>query len=789
MAEPADGDFAPGITIWTGWGNDIIEIDGTHYRDPLSPEFPLIRTITTLNTGLGDDEITVDLHTGEDGFFVLNTQGPYDDELELAADLEPGDHYIPADIVRVFVDDVELDQSEFVHNLENDSIGLIIDSDPPGRTVRVEVWKPVLERSYLPLSVSEFQLQTEVELGDLLTVRVDGVLGEEGIDFSVDDIANTITFAAGSEPGDGSVVIVEVWSLTSETFVIPLVPDADADYVDASTSTLPLIIFGGQGGDHIIGGTVENILFSDRGRVLYFENGGTGGEPVTVLGNGGPGDKTDGLIHEPGQILIVDPFIGGDDTIIGGTILPVALAGFGVLESYFGNGNDIIIGGIGNDTIDAGEGNNIVLGDNGFVNLVINDGVLSIIDLIETRDPNIGGSDDITTGSGNDIILGGTAGDVIHAGAGNDLIFGDHGRIETVIDSGIDANELPLSNCGLNDPFTFIAIDIYNDDDGGDDEIYGEDGEDIILGQQGNDTIYGGAHDDDIIGGHNVSGGHDGNDRLDGGSGNDVIAGDNAIVLRRGDAISPRVRVLGGGIIYDENDLIQTTSQFQINPTGVEVRDITILDHSLEIQDNPASLTFGNDYIAGGADDDVIFGQLGNDIIQGDGTIDELVEAYRNADGTLYVDSSFEDPDSDGDDYIEGNGGQDIIFGNLGQDDIIGGNSDLFALDAPQLRPDGSDLIFGGAGTDISRNNTGDESQIGHALDSDMILGDNGNIYRLTGTGGISTASYLTFNYDIYSAALLRYLQCGPDHNSTGGRTARLHAGRPGLPAHCRTGS
>jgi Ca2+-binding RTX toxin-like protein/phage tail sheath gpL-like len=782
--DPANGDFAPGITIWTGWGNDIIEIDGTHYRDPLSPAYPLIRTITTLNTGLGDDEVTVDLHTGEDGFFVLNTQGPYDDELELAVDLEPGDHYIPADIVKVFVDDNELDPSEFVSNLENDSVGLIIDSDPPGRTVRVDVWKPVLERSYLPLSVSELQLQTDVLPGDLLTVRVNGVLNEEGIDFFIDDIEDTITFTAGSEPQDGSVVIVEFWRLTTGTFVIPQVPDPDMDYVDASASTLPLIIFGGQGGDHIIGGTVENIIFSDRGRVLYFENNGTGGEPVTVLGNGGPGDKTDGLIHEPGQIFIVDPFIGGDDTVIGGTMQTVALAGFGILQNFVGltgNGNDIIIGGTGNDTIDAGEGNNIVLGDNGFVDLVIDNGVLSNIDLIETRDPNIGGSDDITTGSGNDIILGGTAGDLIHAGAGNDLIFGDHGRIETVIGSGIDANELPLSDCGLNDPFTFIAIDIYNAQDGGNDEIYGEDGEDIILGQQGDDTIYGGAHDDDIIGGHNVAGGHDGNDRLDGGSGNDVITGDNAIILRRGDALSPRVRVLSGGIIYDENDLVQVTSEFQINPTEVEVRDITILDHSLEIQDNPASLTFGNDYIAGGADDDVIFGQLGDDIIQGDGTIDELVEAYRDAGGALHVDPSFEDPDSDGDDYIEGNGGQDVIFGNLGQDDIIGGNSNLFALDTPQLRPDGSDLIFGGAGTDISRNNTGDGSQIGHALDSDMILGDNGNIFRLTGTAGVNTGSYLTFNYDIYSAALtiiprvaelLDYTPGGLDYLPTTGQAA-----------------
>jgi hypothetical protein len=34
-------------------------------------------TITTLNTGLGNDVVTVDLHASEDGTFVLNTQGPW----------------------------------------------------------------------------------------------------------------------------------------------------------------------------------------------------------------------------------------------------------------------------------------------------------------------------------------------------------------------------------------------------------------------------------------------------------------------------------------------------------------------------------------------------------------------------------------------------------------------------------------------------------------------------------------------------------------------------------------
>ena len=143
--------------------------------------------------------------------------------------------------------------------------------------------------------------------------------------------------------------------------------------------------------------------------------------------------------------------------------------------------------------------------------------------------------------------------------------------------------------------------------------------------------------------------------------------------------------------------------------------------------------------------------------------------------------ASVENLATDGDDYIEGNGGNDVIFGNLGQDDIIGGSSSLFSLDTPQRRPDGGDLLFGGAGTDVAltdagRLDAGDIAASGHASDSDMMLGDNGNIYRLVdGTG-----APLQFGYDqssihenrgdvrivVRAAELLDYTPGGSDVNA-----------------------
>src|SRR5690606_38983860 len=101
-------------------------------------------------------------------------------------------------------------------------------------------------------------------------------------------------------------------------------------------------------------------------------------------------------------------------------------------------------------------------------------------------------------------------------------------------------------------------------------------------------------------------------------------------------------------------------------PTAWSDFRILLLDHA----DDTAPDRFGDDYLAGGAHDDTIFGQLGDDIIQGDGSIDRSstgdldVGAYRDADDYLVVRPSFEAA-TNGDDYIEGGGGSDVIFGNL----------------------------------------------------------------------------------------------------------------------------
>ena len=59
--------------------------------------------------------------------------------------------------------------------------------------------------------------------------------------------------------------------------------------MNASGSSLPLVIFGGFGSDTITGGTNNDIIFGDFGRVQYIDP--VSGAMVATLGFGGRGRR------------------------------------------------------------------------------------------------------------------------------------------------------------------------------------------------------------------------------------------------------------------------------------------------------------------------------------------------------------------------------------------------------------------------------------------------------------------------------------------------------------------
>ncbi len=686
---------------------------------------------------------------------------------------------------------------------------------------------------------------------------------------------DTITVRDGTSPTDGSDARVVIFGDTSEDAerydATRGVPSDDAigfvnpgnDTIDASGATFTVAIDGGDGddiltgssvGDHIAGGRGnDTITAGDGADHIYGDNAfnfATYARDLTVVNLDEAGnDEIDGgeganiVFGDMGQIDQLAGTVRLDTTAEVIAVLTTVPALGGVDRIRTGNDDDIVLGGNAGDEIDVSEGNDIVLGDHGVLT-----GETTGWTAIYATDDAEGGRDSVLLGGGNDIAIGGAEMDLVFGEAGNDLIFGDFGRLDATPDNYITGDALPLDTKTPTFEFTSIFT---TEMSGAGDILFGDgspaydglvllpgegDGDDIILGGQGGDVIHGGYGNDDLIGGHNVAGGHDGGDRIDGGGGADAIAGDNAEITRKADAISPRFRELTNtGEIYgedgDEDGRVLVETTYQANPDGISEQTILILDAAASAMGSVA--LYGDDFIAGGADDDTIFGQFGNDTIQGDGGIggvsvnngtainemsvliptdnlDDIAAGFTagaerdgsvldgvdETTGLLNIDTSFGvnaamNAANDGDDYIEGNAGEDVIFGNLGRDDIIGGSSDLYGLTDPAERPDGNDFIFGGAGTQIDRDSTNDLSnaQI-HGRDSDVIVGDNGNIYRLVedttenGPNAPATAEYLTFAYDTYgettrllprAVEFLDYTEGDPSASGTIGGNDEIH--------------
>jgi Ca2+-binding RTX toxin-like protein len=312
-------------------------------------------------------------------------------------------------------------------------------------------------------------------------------------------LLNGVQLAAGSYRVDGATVtllvpgngIVEIRYSRTDTFSSTgtHAATADDDTVNAHASTLPLIIFGGQGKDTIHGGTGGDVVVGDRGRVLWFAPGlplpDLGGVVLTpaqlallegvataVYGHGGPGDRTDGTARLVGLVITVDPTVGGDDTITTGA------------------GADVVLGGAGGDSITTrfptSTASDIVLGDHGFVDRVLRDGDATDVDRVWSSDPLLGGDDHIVTANGDDIIIGGVGADSgigadgaqrgLFAGHGNNIVIGDNGRITAASANTSRWGGLPL---------TVGHVETVEPSLGGDDRIVTGSGSDIVLGGAG----------------------------------------------------------------------------------------------------------------------------------------------------------------------------------------------------------------------------------------------------------------------------------------------------------------
>jgi Ca2+-binding RTX toxin-like protein len=230
-----------------------------------------------------------------------------------------------------------------------------------------------------------------------------------------------------------------------------------------------------------------------------------------------------------------------------------------------------------------------------------------------------------------------------------------------------------------------------------DDILPGTDGSDRIFGLEGDDLITSFFSDDYIDAG-------EGNDYIDAGGGNDVVDGGLGSDLILGDYnhnANPDTSAIG-------NDTLNGGSDYLFGQHGEDILNGDGGNDFLYGGD-------GNDTLNGGTGKDIAEGGNGNDQINGDAGSDKL-------------------SGNDGDDQLNGGTGRDILFGGRGNDLLLGEAQD------DVLRGElGNDTLDGGSGNDTLIGVDGTTilpvPQLGFGKDDiDILTGGEGNDVFVLGT-------------------------------------------------------
>lgn len=227
---------------------------------------------------------------------------------------------------------------------------------------------------------------------------------------------------------------------------------------------------------------------------------------------------------------------------------------------------------------------------------------------------------------------------------------------------------------------------------GGNDIVNGGGGRDVLDGGQGDDTLNGGA----------------GNDQLYGGSGNDnfVVDSQADLVFENGGQGTDNVSASTNHYLYANVENLTLTGTANIFGVGNELANVLTGNAG----ENLLIAGAGIDTVRGGGARDAIFGESGDDALFGDAGVDYIVGGIGNDSIDSGVDAD-EIYGQDGNDVLNGGASfhTDIIVGGTGNDTIRGdsglgdfdylyGNAgnDIFHVDTP------ADLVFEsvGEGTD-----------------------------------------------------------------------------------------
>jgi len=441
----------------------------------------------------------------------------------------------------------------------------------------------------------------------------------------------------------------------------------------------------------------------------------------------------------------------GDDVLEGGMANNTLEGGAGddVLKGFMGD--DYLVGGDGDDIL-AGMGSSDTLtggaGRDTFVQNFTDTGHDIITDFNPSEDTielrgvhnshnvsvtSIDGGTLIDSGTGNTLFVANIAPDQLGANnvtiEGQALTLGPGDSLESILrDVGAELQGDTLNLRGFTGSQTFTG-------GAGDDSLSGGRGDDTLIGGAGDDTLDGGAQKDVLEGGagDDLLKGGAGNDTLDGGAGDDILAGGqgkDTLVGGEGDDILSGGRgddTLTGGAGAD------TFSQ-SFRETGVDtITDFNPSEDTVNLKgfggiENVSRLSVTE--VDGGT---VISAGEGNTLVLEGVTPDQLGV------GNVTIDGEALSPGTSGSDLssvigdlteVSGEASADITLrGREGRDTLEGGAGDDFLEGRG-----GQDILDGGAGDDILKGGKGADSLAGGEGD-DLLQGGGGNDILAGGAG------------------------------------------------------
>ena len=499
------------------------------------------------------------------------------------------------------------------------------------------------------------------------------------------------------------------------------------------------------------------------------------GNMFVVMGTAGADVTDGGSTYVPGQKAVHLYGLGGDDILTNGSIGTSAILEGGegndtlVSASYKnGNGSDLMIGGVGDDTYVVYTGDTIVELAGQGIDTVVAGSSFTAPDNVENMGAGALGVT-LTGNALNNRIYGDWA-TTAYGADGDDWITGAGMRADG--GAGIDTfsyasqtqgvgmdllhntyfvNFENLEGSAYNDYFIGTNFDNLLQGLAGDDRLDGQGGNDTLdggagldladygaatwgltidlnlttaqnLGASGNDTLIsiesllGGSADDTFTGSA-------ADNRFDGGDGDDILNGgagiDTAVYARS-----------TGVVIVDLSITGRQNTQTQGYDTLISIENLVGSNAGDGLAGNALANVIdggqGQDYMAGGAGDDTyLVDDSGDNAVEGVNAGYDTVISQVNYSLNANIEALTLASGRDG----VGNALDNVVTGNIGDNNLLGddGSDQLYGLA-------GADNLYGQAGVDFLYGGDGNDTLNGGDA-GDALYGGNGDDYLLGGAG------------------------------------------------------